>query len=226
MKHIFNFYQYSLLESVDPELTDIDELGDEHPMSVIDDIKNFIFAGKSIFTLKSLKSGTHYTYMMKNSDKKNEKQELFFVGLLRGPNNDSDYSYMGIVVKDTTNGLWKFISTAKSKVKPDAIGYIGFKYFLDQIVRDKMNPLMKFYHRNLCGRCGRTLTVPESVERGLGPFCASQTDKKGFNKKRPLSPEMQRRIDFDREEDERGKKTGYKGYPWNGGDPESLTNTE
>jgi hypothetical protein len=27
-------------------------------------------------------------------------------------------------------------------------------------------------HSGRCGRCGRTLTTPDSIERGLGPECA------------------------------------------------------
>lgn len=28
-------------------------------------------------------------------------------------------------------------------------------------------------HHNHCGRCARVLTVPESIDLGLGPVCAS-----------------------------------------------------
>ena len=31
---------------------------------------------------------------------------------------------------------------------------------------------VEVWHEGICGRCGRKLTVPESVERGLGPECA------------------------------------------------------
>jgi hypothetical protein len=30
------------------------------------------------------------------------------------------------------------------------------------------------YHEGRCGRCNRKLTVPESIETGLGPECASK----------------------------------------------------
>jgi hypothetical protein len=29
------------------------------------------------------------------------------------------------------------------------------------------------WHEGRCGRCGRKLTVPESIESGFGPECAS-----------------------------------------------------
>lgn len=30
---------------------------------------------------------------------------------------------------------------------------------------------MNFYHMGICGRCGRALTTPESITRGIGPVC-------------------------------------------------------
>ena len=30
---------------------------------------------------------------------------------------------------------------------------------------------VRFWHEGRCGRCGRTLTDPESIKRGLGPVC-------------------------------------------------------
>ena len=35
------------------------------------------------------------------------------------------------------------------------------------------DPLAKaeFWHEGRCGRCGRTLTVPESIASGVGPEC-------------------------------------------------------
>jgi hypothetical protein len=32
----------------------------------------------------------------------------------------------------------------------------------------------KIHHEGRCGKCGRLLTVPESVETGIGPECAKR----------------------------------------------------
>jgi hypothetical protein len=32
-------------------------------------------------------------------------------------------------------------------------------------------PRCTVHHEGRCGRCGRTLTVPESIESGFGPEC-------------------------------------------------------
>jgi hypothetical protein len=35
---------------------------------------------------------------------------------------------------------------------------------------------LKVHHEGRCCRCGRKLTVPESIETGLGPECASRLE--------------------------------------------------
>lgn len=35
-------------------------------------------------------------------------------------------------------------------------------------------PGLQIFHEGRCGRCGRVLTVPESVETGFGPECAGR----------------------------------------------------
>jgi hypothetical protein len=191
MNYLKYFSEY-INESVNPDLEGIDEMGDEHLMTNEQDVFNFIFAGRAIFTLKSLRSGIHYTYMMSLPKKKIpnqiQKKDLYFVAVLRGPNNLSDYSYMGIVVKKGDS--WEFKTTQKSKVKPDSISYVAFNYFFNRIIRKPphIDPEMKFYHMNLCARCGRTLTTPQSVERGIGPVCyglgseEEQINDERFNK--------------------------------------------
>jgi hypothetical protein len=45
---------------------------------------------------------------------------------------------------------------------------------LDRLREDHtgvLGRLLEVWHEGRCGRCGRALTVPESVERGIGPEC-------------------------------------------------------
>jgi hypothetical protein len=41
----------------------------------------------------------------------------------------------------------------------------------------ELHPQLIVHHENHCGRCGRTLTVPESVERGIGPDCLAKMSR-------------------------------------------------
>jgi len=141
--------------------------GHRHKISDIQKIKDFIFAGKAIFTIESQDSGVWYTYQM-NQAKKNEN--LFFVSVLRGADNLSSYSYMGLVIKEGEN--FKFTLTKNSKYKIDAVCVKAFSFFFTNITRNFIHPKMNFYHMGICGKCGRVLTTPDSVDRGIGPVCA------------------------------------------------------
>ena len=54
--------------------------------------KTFILAGKATFTLESSKTGKRYTY--KVNSKKDGSSTTYFVKLLTGKDNETDYTYM------------------------------------------------------------------------------------------------------------------------------------
>lgn len=125
------------------------------------DIKDFVFAGKAHFTLRSAKTGTRFTYKVRKSD----DDKLFFVSILNGPDNYTNYVYAGIIFADKPNILrW----TKKSKVTKDSPAFKAATWFFQNMSSKNV----EFYHEGKCGRCGRKLTVPESIERGLGPVCS------------------------------------------------------
>lgn len=75
-------------------------LSDGHtdsPTPILNITMDFIKAGKAIFTVDNGK-GTHYTY--KVTRKEDGSKIMYFVGLLTGPDNNSNYTYMGMLVND------------------------------------------------------------------------------------------------------------------------------
>ena len=145
-------------------MTDIQEtetgsralLGPEH-------ISTFVFAGDSRFTLQSKRTGAHYTYKVREA----KDESRFFVSVLRGENNDTDYSYIGMVMAGRRDRL---IHTRGSKVGKDAPSFVALAWFLAH----HTSPQVECYHEGRCGRCGRSLTVPESIQTGLGPVCSGK----------------------------------------------------
>jgi hypothetical protein len=122
--------------------------------------KYFITAGKAFFTIRSEVTGTRFTY----SVKKAEDREMWFVSVLTGCDNTSDYTYIGCL-----NPAGLFIHTKGSKVTPDAPSFKAFDWFWKHI--NNLPSVVSVFHEGRCGRCGRKLTVPESVETGFGPEC-------------------------------------------------------
>lgn len=145
-------------------------------MSSPEVISQYMLAGNAYFTLRSAKTQTRFTYRVAKSkpDPKNpQKSAVWFVSVLTGTDNQGDYSYMGII----DGGKFRF--TAKSKVTGQAPSGKAFQWFHEVLAKalatfGTLPAGLEFWHEGRCGRCGRALTVPESVERGIGPECASK----------------------------------------------------
>lgn len=123
----------------------------------------FFEGGRAVFTVAN-NQGEHYTYRIGHS---REDQPLF-VGLLTGPNNEQDYTYMGIYSPDTGN----IRLTGKSKYTPDSKPVKVIQWAVNVVRSGK--PLPEGYsiqHEGRCCRCGRTLTDPTSISLGIGPEC-------------------------------------------------------
>lgn len=131
----------------------------------------FILAGKAIFTLRSTKTGTRYTYKVCKAEAKPGWPDTWFVKYLAGSDNDADYMYLGMI----RNG--QFTLTAKSRVREDSLIYKAFAWTFGRMMAGQDTSAVEVWHASRCGRCGRTLTVPESIATGLGPECAA---KMGF----------------------------------------------
>jgi hypothetical protein len=133
----------------------------------------FISAGNAILTVKSRKSGERLTF--KFSRPKDEaatgRVKPIFVALLSGPNNDSDYQFLGTIFPEASNFTYKV--SAKSRVSYTAPSQEFVRWFVKQLNMSPENIFARaeIWHEGRCGRCGRRLTVPESVESGFGPEC-------------------------------------------------------
>lgn len=136
----------------------------QNPQSVID----FMLAGNATVTLHSRKSDKHYTYKVRKDSRKGPGSP-WFVNILTGPNNESDFHYMGIIPDGEKKEI---VWTNKSWVKSNSPSFMGFRYVFERLMKGIMPQDVAIYHDGRCGRCGRTLTTPESVLRGIGPECA------------------------------------------------------
>lgn len=136
----------------------------------------FFTGGKSLFTLRSVKTGTRFTYRM-NVPKSECKEDpkIIFVEVLTGPDNESDYRYIGFVRKNGNN--WEFFYGKASKIKADAPNVIAFSYVFNNIAAGRCISNLEVWHEGKCCRCGRTLTDPSSIESGIGPECATRKQK-------------------------------------------------
>ena len=146
-----------------------------------------ILAGNATITLRSTASGDRFTFKIRRA--KGAGDPCWFVSLLTGPNNESDFAYIGIIRNGWGNKGPRFQTTQKSKVTADAKPCKAITWAIGALwERGEIPGTLEIWHEGSCCRCGRTLTVPESLASGLGPECAKKGKKGGSQPARsPLS---------------------------------------
>jgi hypothetical protein len=135
------------------------------------DALDFIFSGKAVVTLTSAATGTHFTLKL-SVPKDNEDNDFFFVNHLFGPDNswNGDWAFLGCVaVKPTGTTLF-----AGRKGKPDAPSFKALAWTLKHLAAGSIPETLTIQHNDQCGRCGRELTNPTSIAKGIGPTCAGK----------------------------------------------------
>lgn len=128
---------------------------------------DFILAGDARFTVVSTRTGCRYTFRVaKADDQPGRKLKAWFVSFLTGPENDSDYTYLGMLQSGEVR------LTAKSKLLPDSGPVVAIRWLVSTLDKGVAPASAEIWHTGHCGRCGRLLTVPESVASGFGPECS------------------------------------------------------
>jgi len=142
-----------------------------HPAKISDPsvIRRFATAGRARFTLVSEKTGARFTYQVRAKKGDDGKPtDFFFVSVLTGANNEGDYTYLGCLSGD------RFIHDKRLRIGAGAPSRQAFAWFWDRVRHAQELRQCECWHEGRCGRCGRVLTVPESIESGLGPVCAGR----------------------------------------------------
>lgn len=135
------------------------------------ELLKFILAGKAIFTARGQEK--RFTYKVKQPKFDDGPAEhMRWVYVLTGPDNSNDYEFFGSLV--LKHGKWEFRYSNKARISHDAQSIVAFNYILRNLMINKPMPQVEVWHMGKCGCCGRPLTVPESIETGLGPECAKK----------------------------------------------------
>jgi len=130
--------------------------------SSITDI-NFFSGGNATFTI-SKDGGDHYTFKINQPD----EDKPFFVSLLTGSDNESSYTYLGVY-----NPIHQKVYLGKkSTYKEDSIPVKAIRWAIAIILSGKELPVgWSVQHEGNCCVCGKKLTTPDSINKGIGPYC-------------------------------------------------------
>jgi hypothetical protein len=129
----------------------------------------YILAGKATITLRSAKTGTRFTYEI---EREAEEGKVCWVRVLTGGDNSADFQYLGML-----NERREFKATKKSTALKDTTSFAAFDWSWRQLSGKRLPSKLEVWHEGSCGRCGRKLTVPESIADGLGPECRKKVSR-------------------------------------------------
>ena len=129
---------------------------------------DFITAGKATVSLKSLRTGKHFTFKI---DQAKDNKDMFFVKVLNGSDNSwtGDWMFLGTIFSTSAPTL-----RAGKKGRPDAPSFKALEWTLENLLRGAISDELEIWHEGQCGMCRKPLTDPTSIEIGLGPICRAK----------------------------------------------------
>ena len=100
------------------------------------------------------------------NDRNGNPFKAVLVDLMTGSDNTSDFTFLGTLKGENV------IISPKSRVAGEKANMAGavLNWTINHAAKDDLRTV-RVLHSGSCGRCGRKLTVPESIDTGLGPEC-------------------------------------------------------
>lgn len=144
-----------------------------HPHQMIDVVEFFTYmlAGKATFTVVSQKTHERRTFKVSRTPDFSESKKAWFVNVLT---EGDEYRFHGMIRANEHDDLW-FWRSNKSHYNHESVTGRAWNHVFDNVINgERMPPGVELWHEGRCGRCGRTLTVPESIRNGIGPECATK----------------------------------------------------
>lgn len=143
--------------------------------------RTFLFQGKAFFTMHNIEKDTHITFRVQTLKRKRGQPE--------------DTRYFDVYVKalnDKYQGN-RYIGRIDRKSKSfKPYGYVERDHVgiqtIEWIIRNWANleewekeGKLAIYHLGSCCKCGLPLTVPESIQNGIGPQCMKYREGKSVD---------------------------------------------
>lgn len=148
-------------------------------------ILRYIEAGNARFTVRSKKTGVRLTFRAARPKEDNDHESTarpawqrggqqsrarpIWISVLTGQDNVSQYEFLG-TIWPSANG-YSIKRSPKSRITENAGSFIAMVWLCRALNGASNIEQAEVWHEGRCGRCGRVLTVPESVESGFGPEC-------------------------------------------------------
>jgi len=154
-------------------LRKIGKLSNQKQITAISNIKSFILAGNAIFTLRNTNADTRLTFKFSEPNDSNKQKKVpVFASVLTGNDNVNDYKFVGTIWQ---NQQLNYRHSIKSSITPNAKSAKTIEWLINHVNDNRELPtFVEFWHEGKCGKCGRSLTDPISIDIGLGPICRNK----------------------------------------------------
>ena len=149
--------------------------------------RTFMFQGKALFTLENKEKGTHITFRVQTlKRKRNQPEDTRYFDVHVKALNDkyAGNRYIGRI--DRKSKSFK----PYGYVERDHVGIKTIEWLIRNWahLEDWTKPMegedqerMAIYHMGVCCKCGLPLTVPESIQNGIGPQCMKYREGKSLD---------------------------------------------
>ena len=130
------------------------------------DLQTYCFGGRGVVTLHNPVTNVHHTYYIKKPQNEDEfPQDVYFVYAVHVAEGINKCFYIGMIEQG------KFRLTRASRYATHTAIVKGANYLMRMMHDIKAFRKMNVYHEGMCSVCGRPLTSPKSLHRGIGPKC-------------------------------------------------------
>lgn len=124
-----------------------------------DESLNFIMGGRAVFTTVNIQTDNRFTFKVNKGD----RNDIYFISVLTQPNM---FEFIGSFYPNTLVRI-----SPKSRISEQSTSYKVFNYILDHLRKGDLPNQIEIWHEGKCAKCGRSLTDPESIKLGWGPYC-------------------------------------------------------
>jgi hypothetical protein len=143
-----------------------------HKLRSLNEVKEFVFAGRAVFTIVNTETSNRLTFRFaKPKDRREDDAAPIFAQVMSGPDNTRSYTFVGTIFDSYDDSKISFKHSYKSRLAHDSVASKTIAWIVEHLKNNKLPDGVEFWHEGRCGRCAKLLTVPESIENGLGPIC-------------------------------------------------------
>jgi hypothetical protein len=123
----------------------------------------FITAGHAEFTVQGM---NHYTFKVVHQNKKGSSLHVYYRKV-------GDH-LIGFFNRNSLTGQWWYKHNPHSEISERDTAVLCIEYTIKHLQSGKFDNRAQIMHLGACGKCGRALTDPVSIEAGIGPECRKQ----------------------------------------------------